>query len=126
MIDEQSVIFTMAYAKNAGIWPRKKPDESGETKPGGSAGTYVGGGGIGSVSEQGGSDPPGAATQSFIAEGILKEALIRLWEQARAKKVESIEVLTIRMFEAGDAFRLFGAVGAVSGADKIVTITGRI
>ena len=28
------------------------------------------------------------------------------------------------MFEAGDAFRLFGAVGAVSGADKIVTIKG--
>ena len=47
-----------------------------------------------------------------------------MWEQARAKKVESIEVVTIRMFEAGDAFRLFGAVGAVSGADKIVTIMG--
>ena len=28
------------------------------------------------------------------------------------------------MFEAGDAFRLLGAVGAVSGAEKIVTITG--
>ena len=61
---------------------------------------------------------------SFTAEGVLKEALVRLWEQARAKKVESIGVLTIRMFEAGDAFRLLGAVGAVSGADKIVTITG--
>ena len=124
MIDEQSVIFTMAYAKNAGIWPRKKPDEPGGTKPGGPAGTYVGGGGAGGVSEPGGREPPEAATQSFTAEGILKEALIRLWEQARAKKVESIEVVTIRMFEAGDAFRLFGAVGAVSGADKIVTIMG--
>ena len=47
-----------------------------------------------------------------------------MWEQARAKKVESIDVLTIRMFEAGDAFRLLGPMGAVSGADKIVTITG--
>ena len=28
------------------------------------------------------------------------------------------------MFEAGDAFRLLGAVGAVSGAEKIVTIAG--
>ena len=27
MIDEQSVVFTMAYAKNAGIWPRSKPGE---------------------------------------------------------------------------------------------------
>ena len=35
MIDEQSVIFTMAYAKNAGIWPRKKLDESGKSGFGG-------------------------------------------------------------------------------------------
>ena len=28
------------------------------------------------------------------------------------------------MFEAGDAFRLMGAVGAVQGADKTVAITG--
>ena len=28
------------------------------------------------------------------------------------------------MFEAGDAFRLLGAVGAISGAEKRVTITG--
>ena len=33
-------------------------------------------------------------------------------------------MLTIRMFEAGDAFRLLGAIGAVSGAERIVTITG--
>ena len=33
-------------------------------------------------------------------------------------------MLTIRMFEAGDAFRLLGAVGAVPGAEKVVTITG--
>ncbi|MYK32345.1 MAG: hypothetical protein F4051_11710 [Boseongicola sp. SB0670_bin_30] len=61
---------------------------------------------------------------SFTAEGILKEALVRLWEQARTKEVETIGSLTIRMFEAGDAFRLLGAVGAVSGAKKIVTLTG--
>ena len=39
-LDEQSVLFTMAYAKNAGIWPREKPeeppepDQGGEEKPG--------------------------------------------------------------------------------------------
>ena len=33
-------------------------------------------------------------------------------------------VLSIRMFEAGDAFRLLGAVGAVSGAENIVTFSG--
>ena len=117
-IDEQSVIFTMAYAKHAGIWPRKKPDP---TKPVSTAGPGPDRTGR---KKPGKDDPPDPATKSFTAEGILKEALIRLWEEARAKKVESIEVVTIRMFEAGDAFRLFGAVGAVSGADKIVTITG--
>ena len=38
--------------------------------------------------------------------------------------VERIGALKIRMFESGDAFRLLGAVGAVAGAEKIVTITG--
>ena len=117
MLDEQSVLFTMAYAKNAGIWPREKPEEPPEPDQGGEE-------------EQ---DPrpglPGGGScadkaVSFTAEGVLKEALVRLWEQARAKKVENIGVLTLRMFEAGDAFRLLGAVGAVSGADKSVTIKG--
>ena len=47
-----------------------------------------------------------------------------MWEQARAKDVKTIAVLSIRMFEAGDAFRLLGVVGAISEAEKRVTITG--
>ena len=111
-IDEQSLVFTMAYV----IWPRQSQD--GLERPGtsddppkdsiitGDAGTKA------NVPE----------SSSFTAEGILKEALVQLWEQARAKSVEAIGVLTIRMFEAGDAFHLLGAIGAVSGAEKIVTI----
>ena len=38
--------------------------------------------------------------------------------------MQAVGALTIRLFEAGDAFRLLGAVGAVSGAEKIVTIAG--
>ena len=33
-IDEQAMVFTMAYAKNANIWPRKR-DEPSETRPDG-------------------------------------------------------------------------------------------
>ena len=133
-IDEQSVVFTMVYARNMGVWPRPKPagpppPTSVPPAPGGEGGGPSGG-------------PPGAAPHptpppgqaggspserqraSFTAEGLLKEALVRLWEQARAGGVDRIGVLTIRMFEAGDAFRLLGAVGAVSGADKTVTIEG--
>ena len=115
-LDEQSVLFTMAYAKNVGIWPREKPEKVTPPDPDGKDPDRP-------------PKPPGDESDpekavSFTAEGVLKEALVRLWEQARAKKVESIRVLTLRMFEAGDAFRLLGAVGAVSGADKSVTIKG--
>ena len=96
MIDEQSVIFTMAYAKNAGIWPRKKLDESGELGFGGGepsrpGETAAGGPGTGAVAEPGKGHPMQVAPESFAAEGILKDALVRSWEQVRAKKVESIE-----------------------------------
>ena len=129
MIDEQSVVFTMALAKNTGIWPREKPGDPAQPEPvgreTGQSGDVPGGGpGGGSDGEPVGGHPVGAVPGSFTAEGILKEALVQLWEQARAKEVDAIDILTIRMFEAGDAFRLLGAVGAVSGAEKLVTITG--
>ena len=38
--------------------------------------------------------------------------------------MDKVDKLIIRMFESGDAFRLLGAVGAVPGADKQVTIEG--
>ena len=127
-IDEQSVVFTMAYARNTGIWPRPKPGGPGgsyPTKPESDGPDRPG------VRETPGPVPTGtggyvpkAAPGSFTAEGVLKEALVQLWEQARSKGVDRIGTLTIRMFEAGDAFRLLGAVGAVSGAEKVVTIKG--
>ena len=129
MIDEQSVVFTMAYAKNTGIWPRQKPDEPAQTEPGGGEPGWRAkspGGEPGASFAAGpvGGYAVGKAPGSLTAEGVLREALTQLWEQARAKEVKTIGVLNIRMFEAGDAFRLFGAVGAVSGAEKIVTLTG--
>ena len=118
-IDEQSFVFTMAYARNTGIWPRPQPD--GEQPP--DEDPPIGGDDVNDGDGQppiGGEPPAGA----FTAEGILKEALIQLWEQARAAKVEHIATLAIRMFEAGDAFRLLGAIGAVAGATKVVFIEG--
>ena len=127
-IDEQSVIFTMGYAKNVGLWPRK-PDEQSEPQPddttGGGTDTPVGDGtGATTGASPVGAGPVGAAPGSFTAEGVLREALVQLWEQARAKEVDAIAMLTIRMFEAGDAFRLLGAIGAVSGSERTVTIAG--
>ena len=128
VIDEQSMVFTMACAKNTGIWPRKT-DEPANAKPGHErpdrrSEMDEGGRHRDPGTEQVDGHPAGETPGSFSAEGVLREALVRLWEQARAKDVETIGTLTIRMFEAGDAFRLLGAVGAVSGANKSVTITG--
>ena len=133
-IDEQSVVFTMVYARNMGVWPRPKPagpppPTSVPPAPGGEDGSPSGGP-SGAVPhptlppESAGGSPSERGRASFTAEGLLKEALVRLWEQARAGGVDRIGVLAIRMFEAGDAFRLLGAVGAVSGADKTVTFEG--
>ena len=127
-IDEQAVIFTMAYARTAGIWPRPQQD-SPEAEPGGGESGQPAAGATGGVV----ADPPAgpglgcpsdAAPDRLTAEGLLREALTQVWEQARAKGIGAIGTLTIRLFEAGDAFRLMGAVAAVQGADKTVTIAG--
>ena len=121
-IDEQSVVFTMAFAKNHGIWPRPEPKQEPPL-------AKVEGDGDGATPPQ----PPGRkippsqvepASGTFKGEGVLREALVKVWEQARSKKVEVLSSLEIRMFEASDGFRLLGAVGAVAGAKKTVRMEG--
>ena len=128
IIDERALVFTMAYARNAGIWPRPEkpaedsaPDAPGGTQPTG-GGASATGTGRGTIRETPGGT--GYRADAFTAEGVLREALVKLWEQARNREVAAIGVLEIRMFEAGDGFRLLGAVGAVPGAEKVVTMRG--
>ena len=122
-IDEQSVVFTMAFARNTGVWPRPEPEKPKPTTPG--VGPGVVGPGPETPPTVPGTPPrPRATNGSFSGEGVLREALVKVWEQARSRKVESLASLEIRMFEAGDGFRLLGAVGAVAGAEKTVTMEG--
>ena len=116
VIDEQSVIFTMAFATNRGIWPRPAADPPAPEPPvpGPDPGPFP---------------PPKPPSKTrersdLAAEGVLKDALTQLWEQARDEKVAHVGILTIRMFEAGDAFRLLGSVGGVQGARKVVSFAG--
>ena len=120
-IDEQAEVLTMTWARNKEIWPRKKPDEedTDKKKPDDRIDKPV----TPSPPTPRLPQPP-TRPESFTAEGLLKEALLKLWEQARAGKVETVGVLTVRMFEAEDGFKLLGAVGAVPGAEKVVTLTG--
>ena len=116
-IDEQSVVFTMAFAKNRGIWPRRAPDEpepDPPVLPGPDPPVPPGPDLLVSP------PPPGALT----AEGVLRDALTQICEQARGRGIDRVGMLTIRMFEASDAFRLLGRVGALQRAEKVVTFAG--
>jgi hypothetical protein len=126
-IDADAIVFTMDYAKEKGIWPRPKvePPEKPETPEGGRGG---GGGGGGGPQIGGGGDgieppqPPPGSPRTFTAEAPLKQALTELWEKARAAKVASISILTLRVFDQGDAFKLLAAVNTVQGATKTVRL----
>ena len=118
VIDEQSLVLTTAFAKNKGLWPRAKPDDPGpEPRPDPGPGPRPD---PGPEPRPDPEPPPGALT----AEGVLRDALTQIWEQARGRRFARIGWLTIRLFEAGDAFRLLGSVGAAQGAEKVVTLAG--
>ena len=132
VIDEQSVIFTMGFARSRGIWPRPAPEAPG-TDPVDPPNANGGGGGSsvtqtpGASRTRDGDEQPygeGIPSDAVSAEGVLKDALTQIWEQARGRGIERIGMLTIGMFEAGDAFRLLGSVGAARGAEKVVTFVG--
>jgi uncharacterized protein DUF499 len=117
-VDEQSTVFTMPFAKERGIWPRRAPTL--ETSPPPSAPPSA----I-PTSTAPPSSAVGTMTGSLLsAEGVLREALTQLWEKARARKIERIHLLGIRMFDAGDAFKLLGVVGSVQAARKLVRLEG--
>ena len=112
----------MTYAKNKGVWPRSKPAPP---APGGEGADPSDRPPEESSPSKPAEDPSAERERvSFSAEGLLKEALMRLWKQVRAGSVDQIGVLAIRLFEARDASRLLGAVGSVSGANKTVTFEG--
>jgi hypothetical protein len=131
-IDEQSFVFTTAYAKEKGIWPRPPEPTPGEPYP---PQPPSGGGGFGDPhpgEPTPGGSPGGGATPpvqpqpepDLSEEGVLREALTKLWEKARSKKVTTIGQLSLKLFDPTDGFRLMGAVNAISGATKTARIDG--
>lgn len=138
-VEEEAVVFTIAYATEHGIWPR--PDK--KSAPGGDG---AGAGGAGSDGPDygepegkagGAAEGPGAAPspggagagdpppQDLLrAEGVLKEALNRIFEQAVARKVAAISRLSVRVFEAADGFRLLGVLGTVRNAEVRASVRG--
>lgn len=129
IIDEQSVVFTMQSAKEKNIWPRPIPTSTPPTG-GDTGGTTVYPPGTGGAlpGHEGGppgpTPPPPPPPGAITAEGVLKAALTELWEKARKAKFASVTVLSVRLFDATDAFRMLGSVNAEKGCTKKVELSG--
>jgi hypothetical protein len=109
--DENSFVYTAAYAKQQGIWPRPPvPPDGGVHPP------------IGPPPPPP-PPPPPAGALVFHAEGPLREALTRIWEAARGKKVAKLTSLSLRVFDSQDAFKLLSVVNGVANARKRVEFT---
>ncbi|MGD9971826.1 MAG: ATP-binding protein [Desulfatirhabdiaceae bacterium] len=126
-INEQSIVMTGGYAKANQIWPRPSVIQPvADMTPGSASGAKPD---SDPPPEQGakpdtGSCPNTQFDNHIAAEGVLKEALTRIWEMARSKKFDAISTLELKIFDAGDGFRLLGQIGTIPDAQKKVSITG--
>lgn len=132
-IDENSFVFTIQFAKEKGMWPRQAPTPAGgapvaspsatatATQPLSATGaaTSLTGGAATALSEHT-PPPPGAVT----AEGPLKQALGELWDKCRKAKLAEVKILSLRLFDAADAFKMLGSLNAEKNCKKTVTLTG--
>lgn len=137
-IDEETTIFTMDFARTNGIWPRPATAPTakaaaavggvsiaGEPLPPIGGGSGVGGDGARSGFNDGAAG--GSADSSakvFTAEGVLKEALRKVIEQAKTAKIAKVDRVAIRLFEYGDAFKLIPIANSIAGAKRSVTLEG--
>lgn len=134
-IDEETTIFTMDFAKTKGVWPRPAPKPSQPASNEG--GDSISGdplppinGGSGEVDARGGFDDSAeggaiaASAKVFTAEGVLKEALRKVIEQAKTAKLAKVDHVAIRLFEYGDAFKLIPIANSIAGTKRSVTLEG--
>ncbi|MGH1591128.1 hypothetical protein ACRBEV_25590 [Methylobacterium phyllosphaerae] len=139
-IDEQSVVSTLDFAKLKGFWPRPTPVPQAPVQSGVGTGTPVttdgnqqANGSASTGTTSGTSSGPTtistpvtdrASMKEFAAEGVLKEALRKVFEQARAAKLAQVDRVTVRIFEYGDAFKLIPVAGSIGEAKRLVTLSG--
>lgn len=120
-VDDQSFVFTMHFARQHGIWPRTVPvQEAGAEGPAPDGQPAPGAQGTGVTANP----VPPALEDALSAEGVLKEALTQLWEKVRSRRIERVQTVGIRLFNASDAFKLLGVIGTVPGATKTLRLEG--
>ena len=126
-IDQQSFVLTAAYAKERNIFPRPIP----ETEESISTSVY-------GLEDEGKklsvkdelnpynpltvTTPTLPSVKVLKAEAPLREALTKIWEDARGSKIDKLASLSLRVFDYNDAFKLIKAITQVSNSQKQVTL----
>ncbi|MEQ1897466.1 MAG: DUF499 domain-containing protein [Vicinamibacterales bacterium] len=120
-IDDNAVVYTTAFARQQGIWPRPAvsqapvfpPPLPDVLRPPGSPDSAVA------------PSTPAPGVQQFSAEAPLKQALTTIWEDARNKKVAKLRAVWLRVFDTADAFKLLSAARQVANAERRVELTAQ-
>jgi len=127
----------MDFAETKGVWPRPAPTPAAQPASVAGGASISGdplppiGGGSGVSEGPGpgfGERPQGGAiaanTKVFTDEGVLKEALRKVIEQAKTAKLAQVDRVVIRLFEYGDAFKLIPIANSIAGTKHSVTLKG--
>ncbi|MDV7391677.1 hypothetical protein RZS08_10005, partial [Arthrospira platensis SPKY1] len=107
---------TASHAREQGIWPRSARKPKPDSEPPDTV--YPPPPEI--APEPSKVDDP--QTTEFVAEGVLKEALTRLWGQPRARGLAAIKTLELRVYHVTDGLRLLGLMAAIPRADQQLTL----
>lgn len=120
-INGQALVLTATYARENNIWP--KPATPPPPTPGPGPGPGLVPPTLGDkVSED--SAPFTVSPQAVSHEGVLREALTRVWEDARRAQFGAIGTLELRVFDADTAFVLLGVASTLPDCEKQVVIEG--
>jgi hypothetical protein len=103
-ISENAFVDTIDHARKHGLWPRKPKAEE-QSAPPGSPPSRPGG----TPKPSPPSTEPRTAA-AFKEEAPLREALTKIFEQARKNKVDSLAWMSIRFFEPQGAWNLHAAL----------------
>ena len=122
-IDEQSWVLTMAFARNKGVWPQTAPDAEPTGDPTSEPPAVPPPDDRGDQPPETG-DPGQPDGTTFHADGVLKEALAKIWEQARGAGASAIARMDIHVYDRGDGFRLLRVIGSLPDTTKTVHYEG--
>lgn len=122
-VNEQALVLTATYARENKIWPREvvpppPPPPAPNLK---AAGTSVP---LLTPRSDGVAEPVAPYDAEISHEGVLKEVLTRIWEDARKAGFDAIASLELTLYEAQDGFALMGAVSTAPACEKKVRLTG--